>query len=104
MKLISCRLFAEPKEFTFLVEQQTAKSGVMSREIPLTNIKLHKESSGRCSNEKVWRSRITCFAVLETFMGVVFLLISLREKKEGERMPPRFLEDKKWVLQSKSRS
>jgi hypothetical protein len=95
--------YAEPKEFTFLVQQQTAKSGVMSREIPLTNIKLHKDSSGRCSNEKVWRSRITCFAVLETLMGVVFLLISLRDK-EGERMPPFFMEDKKWVLQSRSRS
>jgi len=86
------------------VQQQAPKSGVPLREIPLVNIKLYKKFADRCSNEKVWRSRITCFAVLETLMGVVFLLISLRERIEDEIMPPSVFEDVKWVLQAKSRS
>lgn len=93
-----CRFCAEPQVFTFLVQQQTPKSGVPLREIPLVNIKLYKKFTGRCSNDKVWRSRITCFALLETLMGVVFLLISLRERSEDEISPPSNLEDIKWLV------
>jgi hypothetical protein len=99
---ISC--YAEPQEYTFHVQQQTPRAGALLTEIPVINIKLYKKYTGRCSNEKIWKSRITCFALLETLMGVVFLLISMRERYDGEITPRSKHEDIKWLLQAKSRS
>ncbi|KAG0623295.1 hypothetical protein M758_3G163600 [Ceratodon purpureus] len=96
--------YAEPQEFTFPVQLRTPKSEVSLTEISLGNIKLYKKFTGQCSNEQVWRSRITCLGVLYTLMGAVLLLISLRVKCEDEVISSIFLQDMKWVLQSRCRS
>lgn len=102
LRKTDCNFCAEPQEFAFPAQPRTPE--VLLTEVPLGNIKLQKRFTGQCSNEQVWRSRITCLGVMYTLMGAVLLLISLRVRCEDEVLSPYFLQDMKWVLQTRCRS
>ena len=99
-----CELCAEPQEFAFPVHLRTPETEVSLTRIPLRNIKLYKKFTGQCPNDQVWRSRVTCLGIVYTLMGAVLLLISLRVRCEEEVISPYFLQDMKWVLQTRCRS
>ena len=105
MFLIVLDFCTDPQEFAFPVLRQSPVPEVSSTEIPLGNIKLYKKFTGQCSNQKIWRSRVTCLGILYTLMGSVLLLISLRVKCEDDHvLYSSFSHDIKWVLQSRRRS
>jgi hypothetical protein len=96
--------YAEPQEFAFPVHLRTPETEVSLTRIPLRNIKLYKKFTGQCPNDQVWRSRVTCLGIVYTLMGAVLLLLSLRVRCEDEVISPYFLQDMKWVLQTRCRS